>query len=196
MSITRKLLKGMGLNDEQSDTIIEEHVATVDALKEQIAVYKADAEKLPDIQKELDALKNAGDDGYKEKYESEHKAFEDYKAEQTAKESRAAKETAYRALLAEAGIEKRVDTIMKVTDLESVELNQDGTIRGKDKLLESIKTEWADFITTTKVEGAPTPTPPSNADAGKAAYDALSLSEKMKYANEHPKEVEGWLRKE
>ena len=32
MSITRKLLKGMGLTDEQVDTIIEAHTETVDGL--------------------------------------------------------------------------------------------------------------------------------------------------------------------
>ena len=52
MALTRKLLKGMGLTDEQVDTIIEAHSDTVDGLKEQVKTYKADAEKLPNIQKE------------------------------------------------------------------------------------------------------------------------------------------------
>ena len=34
MALTRKLLKGMGLTDEQVDTIIEAHTDTVDGLKE------------------------------------------------------------------------------------------------------------------------------------------------------------------
>ena len=49
MSLTRKLLKGMGLTDEQVDTIIEAHTDTVDGLKEQVKTYKADAEKLPEM---------------------------------------------------------------------------------------------------------------------------------------------------
>lgn len=57
MALTRKLLKGMGLTDEQVDTIIEAHTDTVDGLKADIGRYKADAEKLPGIQKELDDLK-------------------------------------------------------------------------------------------------------------------------------------------
>ncbi len=96
MALTRKLLKGMGLTDEQVDTIIEAHTDTVDGLKGDITRYKADAEKLPGVQKELDELKAAGDDGYQEKYEREHKAFEDFKADVTAKESKAAKERAAR----------------------------------------------------------------------------------------------------
>ena len=66
MALTRKLLKGMGLTDEQVDTIIEAHTDTVDGLKEQVKTYKADAEKLPNVQKELDDLKAAGDGGFKE----------------------------------------------------------------------------------------------------------------------------------
>lgn len=97
MALTRKLLKGMGLTDEQVDTIIEAHTDTVDGLKADVSRYKADAEKLPGVQKQLDDLKAAGDGGYKEKYEKEHSDFEAYKSGVTAKESKAAKEKAVRA---------------------------------------------------------------------------------------------------
>lgn len=97
MALTRKLLKGMGLTDEQVDTIIEAHTDTVDGLKADVTRYKANAEKLPTVQKELDDLKAAGDGGYKEKYEKEHKAFDDFKADITAKETKAAKEKAVKA---------------------------------------------------------------------------------------------------
>lgn len=97
MALTRKLLKGMGLTDEQVDTIIEAHTDTVDGLKADVTRYKADAEKLPGVQKQLDDLKAAGDGGYKEKYEKEHSAFEAFKTDITAKESKAAKERAVRA---------------------------------------------------------------------------------------------------
>lgn len=158
MALTRKSLKAMGLTDEQVDSIIEMHTETVDGLKQ----YKADAEKLASVQKELDDLKAKGDDGYKEKYEKEHKAFEDFKNEQTAKETRAAKEKAYRELLISAGIsEKRIDSVLKVSDLEKVEL-EDGKIKGADELSKSIKTEWADFIVNTQIKGADTHNPPAN----------------------------------
>lgn len=97
MSLTRELLKGMGLTDEQVDTIIKAHTGTVDGLKADVTRYKADAEKMPTVQKELDDLKAAGDGGYKEKYEKEHKAFDDFKADITAKETKAAKEKAVKA---------------------------------------------------------------------------------------------------
>ena len=163
MALTRKLLKGMGLTEEQVDTIIEAHTETTDGLKADIARYKADAEKLPGVQQELDDLKSAGDGGYKAKYEKEHADFEQYKADQTAKETRQAKETAYRAFLKSVGVsEKRIAAIIKVTDLDSVELDGDKVKDEGGKLSESVKSEWADFIENSNTDGADTNTPPAN----------------------------------
>ena len=99
MALTRKLLKGMGLTDEQVDTIIEAHTDTTDALKEDVKRYKTEADKIPAIQKELDDLKAASNDGWKDRHDAVKKEFDDYKAEQSKKETRAAKEKAYRNLL-------------------------------------------------------------------------------------------------
>ena len=162
MALTRKLLKGMGLTDEQVDTIIEAHTETTDGLKEDIKKYKGDAEKLPTVQKELDDLKAAGDGGYKEKYEKEHKAFEDFKTAQAAKETRQAKESAYRELLKAAGVsEKRIPAILKVTDLDGIEMEGD-KIKDADKHTQTVKTEWADFVESSNTTGANTNTPPAN----------------------------------
>ena len=52
MALTRKSLQGMGLTDEQVDTIIEAHTDTAEGLKADVSKYKTDAEKLPDVQKQ------------------------------------------------------------------------------------------------------------------------------------------------
>ena len=171
MALTRRMLKAMGISDEQVDEIIAAHTETVDALKEQRDAYKADAEKLADVQKQLDKatadLEAAGKDAYKVKYEALKEEYEGYKTEQTKKESHAAKEKAYRALLQEAGVsEKRLESVLKVSDVDSVELDEKGAIKGADKLTESIKSEWADFITTTQTRGAQTSNPPANNNGG------------------------------
>lgn len=178
MSITRKLLKGMGLTDEQQDTIMEAHLETVNGLKDDIekhkadAVrYKADADKLPAVQKELDDLKTAGDGGWKEKHDKVKKEFDQYKADQTAKEALSAKEKAYRATLKELNInEKRMDTVVKAAHADGVinglELDENGAIKDSDKLKESIKTDWADFILTTETRGADISHPPAGAGGG------------------------------
>lgn len=165
MALTRKMLKAMGIEDEKIDQIIDAHTETVEALKEQRDQYKADAEKMPEIQKQLDKanadLESAGKDAYKVKYEALKEEFEGYKNEQAAKEIRSAKERAYRELLKAAGVtEKRIDSVIRVSDLDGVELDDKGAIKDADKLTESIKTEWADFIPTTTTQGAQTATPP------------------------------------
>lgn len=127
MAITRKLLKGMGLTDEQVDTIIEAHTDTVDGLKADVTRYKADAEKLPGVQKQLDDLKAAGDGGYKEKYEKEHSAFEAFKTDITAKESKAAKERAVRAYFESKNITgANLDLAMRGCGEEMSALELDG----------------------------------------------------------------------
>ena len=182
MALTRKLLKGLGLTDEQVETIIEAHTETTDGLKADIAKYKPAAEKLPGVQQELDDLKAAGDGGYKKKYEDEHKAFEDYKADQTKKETRQAKETAYRAFLKSVGVsEKRIPAIIKVTDLDAVELDGD-KVKNADKLTESVKTDWADFIETSNTNGANTNNPPANNPGGEDP-SRMTMEEYIAYRN-------------
>lgn len=105
MSITRKLLKGMGLTEEQQDTILEAHTATLEDIKKERDRYKEDAEKLPTIQRELDDLKAKDDDGWKDKHDKVKKDFDDYKSDVEAKESRAAKEKAAKAYFAGKNIE-------------------------------------------------------------------------------------------
>nr|DAZ85226.1 MAG TPA: minor structural protein [Caudoviricetes sp.] len=127
MALTRKLLKGMGLTDEQVDTIIEAHTDTVDGLKADVTRYKADAEKLSGVQKQLDDLKAAGDGGYKEKYEKEHAAFEAFKTDITAKESKAAKEKAVRAYFESKNITgANLDLAMRGCGEEMSALELDG----------------------------------------------------------------------
>lgn len=158
MALTRKFLKAMGLTDEQVESVIEAHTETVDGLK----AYKADAEKLATVQKELDDLKAAGDGGYKKKYEDEHTAFESFKAEQTKKDTRAAKATAYRALLKEAGMgEKYIDKVIKVTDIDALEMDGD-KIKDAAKHTETVKKDFEEFISTTTDTGTDTDTPPAN----------------------------------
>lgn len=179
MAFSRKALKAMGLTDEQVDTLVDMHAETVDALKTQISTYKADADKLADVQKELDSvnekLKAADTDGFKSKYETEHKAFEDYKADVSKKETDAAKTRAYKALLTAAGLkgEKLIDTVLKGVDLSKVELEGEG-LKDADKLTESIKAEWSDYITTGGTKGnGNTQTPPNNTQAHKYTAEEL-----------------------
>ena len=161
MSLTRKMLKGMGLTEEQVDSIIEEHTAVTDALKEKANQYEADAKKLADVQKELNDLKAGGDD-WKEKFDAEHKAFEDYKKDIESKAEISKVKDAYRALLKAQNVsEKRIDTIIKLTDFSGIKLTKEGKIANEDKVIESIQSEWSDLIPSEKEHGQKVETPPS-----------------------------------
>ena len=187
MSLTRTMLKGMGLTEEQISTIIEAHTDTTEALKAQRDEFKASADKLPAVQKELDELKAAGDGGWQEKFTKEHADFEAYKNEVAAKETRTAKQTAYRALLKAAGVsDNRLDAVLKVTDLSKLELSKDGTIKDADKLTDEVKTEWADFIVQTQTQGANTSNPPANNGGSTATKESIMA---IKDATERQKAI-------
>ena len=72
MALTRSMLKGMGLTEEQVGAIIDAHTETVDGLKDKLKTAEADASKLKAVQKELDDLKADKGDDYKSKYDKEH----------------------------------------------------------------------------------------------------------------------------
>ena len=185
MSLTRKMLKGMGLTEEQVDSIIEEHTSVTDALKEQAQKYKADAEKLPAIQKELDDLKAGGDD-WEDKYNAEHKAFEDYKKDIESKAELSKTKDAYKALLKSQDIsEKRIDTILKLTDFSEIKLTKEGKIANEDKVIDKIKEDWSDLIGTKSESGADVDTPPN----GGKHYSSKDEIMKIRDASERQKAI-------
>lgn len=168
MALTRKLLKGMGLTDEQVDTIIEAHTDTVDGLKSDVTRYKTDAEKLSGIQKELDDLKAAGDGGYKEKFEKERAAFDKFKADITAKETKAAKERAVRAYFESKNIKgANLELAMRGCGEEMAALELDGDKIKDTKSLDSlIEGAYKGLISTTQTQGANPANPPANTGNG------------------------------
>lgn len=177
MSITRKMLKGMSLTEEQIDTIIEAHTETVEALKEERDKYKADADKLPTVMNELETLKSDGG-GYEQKYNDLKKEFDSYKSEQTAIAEKTAKETAYKEMLKNAGVsEKRIASIMRVTNLSDIKLDKDGKLKDYDKLVDSVKSEWSDFIETKTEKGADTKNPPDGSRAKMTKDEILKIKD-------------------
>lgn len=102
---------------------------------------------------------------YKAKYEAVQKELEGMKAAQLHQQ----KEAAYRDLLARANIyDKRIATVIKASaaEIDALELDETGKAVGADKLVETIKTEWADFVVTTVIKGADVPHPPYNSGGG------------------------------
>ena len=130
---------GEACTEEIENRLVALHLGVVDPLKDDLMKYKADAEKLPGVQKELDGLKAAGDGGYKEKYEKEHSAFETFKTDITAKESKAAKEKAVRAYFESKNITgANLDLAMRGCGEEMAALELDGEKIKDTKALDAL----------------------------------------------------------
>jgi hypothetical protein len=192
----RKII-GESCTDEIENQLVALHLGVVDPLKDDVTRYKADAEKLPGVQKELDDLKGKGDDGYKEKYESEHKAFEDYKTSVAAEKTTAAKEKALETALKKVGIaDKRLQSVARLCKgdglLDKLELDEKGAIKDSDKLETSLKESYSDYIVTTSTRGANTANPPAgNGGSGSItaeAFKKMGYAERLKLYKESPEQ--------
>lgn len=151
--------------------IIEGHTTSIEALREERDAYKEKAQKADELEKQLektqkdlkDATSDEAEQKYKAKYEMLKEEFKDYKKDIEAKATKESKTKAYKELLKEAGIsDKRIDAVLKVSDVDSIEFDEDGKVKDKTELLKSIKDEWSDFIQKADVKGADTENPPQN----------------------------------
>lgn len=175
----RKIL-GEAHTDDIENQLIALHLGVVDPLKDDIQTYKADAEKLQTVQKELDDLKAAGDGGYKEKYEAEVKAHKEYKQQIEAEKESARTDADVLALCKEAGIarESSLRLIVKDFDRSKIKRGEDGKITNRDELLESVKADYADFVGTPGNHGIPPAAPPTGgAGTGKTKEEILAIKD-------------------
>lgn len=167
MALTRKFLSALGIEAEKIDEIIGAHTDTIEGLKDELAKVKADAAKLPEVQKELDDLKAKPDDGWKDKYDAARKELAEYKDSVAKEKALAAKKAAYQELCKDAGLsENGITKAVKYADLDSVELDDAGKIKDGKSLIKSIQEEWPEHIVKDSTFGAKTATPPGGGSAG------------------------------
>ena len=168
----REILSAAGVTSEHIsdavDKIIDGHLTSINALREDVAKYKSDAEKLPAVQKELDDMKANSNDDWKEKHDRLKDEFDKYKNDVLAKETKAAKEAAYRAILKDANLsEKGIEKAVKYAEWDKIELGEDGKLKGANDHIKAVRDEWAEYVTTTTTTGAKTSTPPANTGGAK-----------------------------
>ena len=197
MALTRSMLKEMNLTEEQVEKIINEHKNTVDGLKEQRDEYekerdtfkierdkfKKDSEKLAETKKELDELKkdHVSAEDWKEKYEAKDKELTEYKAEIAGKETEAKLQEAYKKLLVECKIgEKHIPSILKVTNVKNLKLNDNGEFENVDDLKKEIEADYSGFISSTGTKGADVETPPAGGKGGEGNSRAAELAKKYR----------------
>lgn len=193
-SFGRKWLAEIIRNDdlspeEKEQKIMEGHIGVTDGLKDKIETLQAEADKVPELQKQLDS--RDGEEDFKSKYEEEHKAFEDFK-KKTAQDAEASKvKSAYRRLLIEEKIsEKWLDRVMESADFSSMKLDKDGNLADVDKLKEALDKKWGDVKTTVTTQGAKVDNPPHTNNGGLSKEDILKIkdtSERQKAISENLK---------
>lgn len=159
MALERKTLRAI-LEDETTDTsgklkkILDVLHEETDTLQNQLEEKDAAIAK---AEKERDTA-NSGK-------QAAEQALTDYKAQQTKKDVHAAKEAKFREQLKAAGVlEKYFDRIVRLSgeDIDKMELDGKGNVKDADKLAESLKTDWSDYVGSTSTKGAKVDTPPTN----------------------------------
>lgn len=192
--LTRKMLKAMSIEDDKIEQIIEAHTETTDALKEQRDEYKEQAGKAKGLKGELervkgqlkDALEDDSQDELKRELDKRSKELEEaqaanqrlqgefdaYKADTEAENVKRQKTDAYKELLEKAGIApKYAGKVLKVTQLDGIELDGNGGVKDEDKAIESIKSEWPEFIAKKETQGADPENPPTQSKTVQGVSD-------------------------
>lgn len=113
--------------------------------------------------------------------------FADYKAQVESEKTAAVKREAVKAALIESGAnEKYIAKMMKDVNLDEIALDKDGKLDKAKELVETVKTDWADFFGTVGEKPANIGNPPANAkpvDTSKMTddeYFAYQRSQKRK----------------
>ena len=172
MSFSRSFLKSVGLTDEQISAVMEEHTSVTTALKAQrdqfegdANKYKADAEKLAQVQKELDELKTRKD--YKADYDKAVKDLEDYKAQVKRDQELSKVKAAYRKLLKDEQISDNwAEDIMAFTQFEGMKLGEDGALQDVDALKKTIGEKYGKYKVTVRDRGEDVAHPPRTDNGG------------------------------
>lgn len=188
MALTRAFLKGMNLTEEQVSAIVEANSESLAGVIEERDKYKAEAKKVAELEKKLKGFETSDD--WQKKFTDEHKAFEDYKKDIASKEKLAKVQSAYKALLKESGVdEKRIDSIIRVTDFSNIKLTDDGKLDNSEEITKKIKEDWSGFIVEKRTEGAKVPTPIASSPSKRTKEEIMAIkdgAERRKAIAENP----------
>lgn len=168
----------MGIEAEKVDQIIEAHAETTEALKKQAEELREQASKVPSLEKQIEDMKAAQPtEDWQKKYGELQAEFEAYKSQVANEHAEQEKARLYRSMLREAGVdEKRIDSIMKVTDLSGINVDE-GAIADAEAVKEAIAKEWGDFIAHTNTQGAKVDEPPTNAGAKMTRDEIMAIKD-------------------
>lgn len=165
---------GEGCTEDIENKLIALHLGVVDPLKDDVQRYKADAEKLPDLQRKLEEA-SKGDD-YKEKYDS-------LVAQITGEKAQAAKEKAARAYFQSKGIPaESMGLVIRGAKAEIDGLKLDGeSIKDTAALDGLLSGDYKGLIGKTTTTGTQTQTPPDISGGAKSRAEIYKKDDKGRY---------------
>lgn len=156
MALTRKYLKAMGLEDDKIDQIIEAHTEVTTAIKADADRYKADAEKLSEVQAELDSLKAMKDDGLQAKVDQLTAELTEEKAGR--KKDR--QEATIRQELTAMGAQDVDYLLYKLGDTSEL-FDEEGQLKDRDAFSEKTKADYPNQFKAEPTKSKGTPPPPA-----------------------------------
>ena len=185
----REILSAAGVDSEHMrdavKAIIDGHTASIEALREDVATYKAEAEKLQGVQKELNDLKADITSKYitKEAHQAVVNEYENYKADVSAKAEQAKVEKAVKAYYEGKNITgKALEIAMRgsTAEIKAAKLDAEGKLtEDSTKALDSLVTgTFSGLVSQTTIRGAQIATPPENGGAAATAGSGKTLEEK------------------
>lgn len=156
MSITRKFLKALGIEDDKADQIIEAHTEVTNGLKADLERYKADAEKLPEVQAELDNLKAMKDDGLQAKVDQLTAEL----TEERAGRKKDRQEATIRQELTAMGAQDVDYLLYKLGDTSEL-FDEEDHLKDKDAFAEKAKADYPNQFKAEPAKSKGTPPPPA-----------------------------------
>ena len=189
----REILSSAGVDAENLSSavskIIDGHVNSIDALRDEISEKKADvekyrkeAEKVGDLSQKL-AEANKKLEGMKDlekkagEFDKLQKEFNDYKAEQDKKALNTKRTELLKDMLKDMKITSDDGIKLGVKwYADKVELGEDGKISNGKDLRKEITEDLGSYISNTTKEGADTSTPPAN-DGKKMTIEQIDAIE-------------------
>ena len=200
MAFKRSDLTALGIEPEKIQILIDWHSETVKGLQAKIDEGKDNADKLTEVQAELDRVKKdldaanktieaAKKDDYKGKFETVTAELEMLKSDAAAKETATAKRTALKDELKKTGYSERaMSLILRNGFANDVEIDEEGKATNLEAVIKQIQAD-SDFssftpkVTEKKLE---LENPPANTGGKKAMtwdeIDAISDTEERQAA--------------
>ena len=173
MALTRSFLKSMNLTDEQVTAIIEAHAESIEGLTQKRDEYKAKANQADELTRQLnEANEKLAQSGDAARIQQE---FDDYKAgieaEKTAAQNRSVMDVFLRD---QVGVKR--ESARKLI-LDAMDLNkypqENGQLKNAETVASELKTQYADFVSTTEEKGAPPVNPPGGGSGVKKTREEI-----------------------